>query len=45
MSCDLGTFTRDLKILKQYFKIEKIYAVDMFKGTTGIECIAKMIRL
>lgn len=45
MSCDLGTFTRDLKILKNYFKIEKVFAIDMFKGTTGVECIAKMTRI
>lgn len=44
MSCDLGTFTRDLKILKEYFTVEKLYVIDMFKGTTGTETIALLTR-
>lgn len=44
MSCDLGTFTRDLKILKDTFDVEEIYVIDMFKGTSGVECIGKMTR-
>lgn len=39
ISCDVGTFSRDLKILKEYYDIESIDFVDMFPRTFHIESV------
>ena len=45
MSCDHATLARDLYILKEYFKIDEIYIVDMFKGTIEVETVALLSKL
>ena len=42
ISCDVGTFSRDLKILKDYYNIESIDFVDMFPRTYHIETVASL---
>ncbi len=38
-SCDPMTLARDLKVLKDYFKIEEITPFDMFPNTYHVECV------
>ncbi len=45
ISCNPETLARDLAYLKKSFKIEKIQPVDMFPGTTHVECVALMSRI
>ncbi len=42
ISCDVGTFSRDLKILKDYYNIDSIDFVDMFPRTYHIETVASL---
>ena len=39
ISCDVGTFARDIAILKKLYKVEKISFVDMFPRTYHIETV------
>lgn len=45
VSCDCATLARDIKILQQkgYYP-EKITPVDMFPGTSHVECVARLCR-
>ena len=40
ISCNPATFARDLKILKETYTISPITLVDMFPGTSHVECVA-----
>ena len=40
ISCNPATFARDLKILKETYTISSITLVDMFPGTSHVECCA-----
>ncbi|MCX4364320.1 MAG: 23S rRNA (uracil(1939)-C(5))-methyltransferase RlmD [Bacilli bacterium] len=44
ISCNPLTLARDLKILKEFFSIEKINALDMFPNTHHVECICILNR-
>ena len=44
VSCEAKTLARDLKVLDNKYKIEKIALVDMFVGTYHIEVLTKLIR-
>lgn len=37
VSCDMHTLVRDLKLLKDKYKIEKLYTLDMFSYTYHVE--------
>lgn len=39
MSCNPFTLGRDLKELKEKYKIEKVYGLDMFSYTKHVECV------
>lgn len=39
VSCNPITLARDLKVLNEYYSLEKVYAMDMFSNTYHIECI------
>ena len=39
ISCDVGTLSRDLAILKKYYKVEKLAFVDMFPRTYHVETV------
>jgi len=39
VSCDPVTLSRDLNILKDYYKINKVYLLDMFSNTYHFETI------
>ena len=44
ISCDPMTLARDINILKDYYNIKKVYALDMFPNTFHVEtvCILKL---
>ncbi len=44
ISCNPLTLARDLKILKEFFSIEKLNALDMFPNTHHVECICILNR-
>ncbi|WP_100065023.1 23S rRNA (uracil(1939)-C(5))-methyltransferase RlmD [Miniphocaeibacter massiliensis] len=45
ISCNPGTFSRDLKYLKEYeFEIKEIELCDMFPNTMHVECVALIER-
>lgn len=44
ISCDPMTLARDLKILSGNYKIDKIYALDMFPNTYHVECVCVLNR-
>ena len=40
------TLSRDLKIFKNYgYQCEYVQPVDMFCQTTGLECVAKLVKI
>ncbi len=39
ISCNPETLSRDLAMLRRGYKVEKIQPVDMFPGTTHVECV------
>lgn len=44
VSCDPATLARDLKSLKQAYKLQTVQPLDMFPWTTHVECIALLQR-
>ena len=44
ISCDVGTFSRDINILKDFYHIKSIDFVDMFPRTYHIETVALLER-
>ena len=42
ISCDVGTFSRDIRILKRYYNIDSIDFVDMFPRTYHIETVCRL---
>lgn len=42
ISCDVGTFSRDINILKEFYDIDSIDFVDMFPRTFHIETVASL---
>ena len=44
VSCDPMTLARDLNILKDYYDINKVYALDMFPNTYHIESLMVLER-
>ena len=42
ISCDVGTFSRDINILKRYYNIDCIDFVDMFPRTYHIETVCRL---
>ena len=42
ISCDVGTFSRDINILKEFYDINSIDFVDMFPRTFHIETVASL---
>lgn len=46
VSCDPGTLARDIGILTEKgYKVEEIQPVDMFPGTSHVECVVLMSRV
>ena len=43
VSCDNATFSRDINLLKDTYKIDKINLIDMFPYTSHIEICAKLV--
>ena len=44
ISCDVGTFSRDIKILSDYYQVKSIDFVDMFPRTFHVETLALLER-
>ena len=45
VSCNSSTLARDLQYLDAHgYQTVKVQPVDMFPHTTGVECIAKLVR-
>lgn len=45
VSCNPSTLARDLKILKEAYKVDRITPVDMFPRTAHVECVVLMSRV
>jgi 23S rRNA (uracil1939-C5)-methyltransferase len=44
VSCNIATQARDLQLLNETFKVEKLQPVDMFPHTHHIECVALLTK-
>jgi len=44
VSCNPSTMSRDLKILKEFYDIERVQPVDMFPQTYHIEAVTRLVR-
>lgn len=44
ISCDVFTLARDLSVLKEFYKIKKIHALEMFPNTYHVECVCVLNR-
>ncbi len=44
VSCDIGTLSRDVNLLKDYYEIKEVQPVDMFPQTTHVETVVKLQR-
>ncbi|MFR8734732.1 MAG: hypothetical protein ACLVE5_14580 [Clostridium perfringens] len=44
MSCNPATQARDLKSLKEVYKVEKISVVNLFPNTAHVEAVVLMTR-
>lgn len=45
VSCDPITLSRDLKVLKTKYDVEKVYLLDMFSYTYHVECVCVLNKL
>jgi 23S rRNA (uracil1939-C5)-methyltransferase len=44
ISCDTATLSRDISLLKDFYKLEKLQPIDMFPQTSHVENVAKLTR-
>ena len=44
VSCNVATQARDINLLSEKYRVQKIQPVDMFPHTDHIECVAEMVR-
>lgn len=45
VSCNPATQARDLDLMRDVYRIEKIQPVDMFPQTHHVECVVKLVRI
>ncbi|NLX71548.1 MAG: 23S rRNA (uracil(1939)-C(5))-methyltransferase RlmD, partial [Clostridiales bacterium] len=45
VSCNVSTLARDLKVLKDYYRVEKVVPFDLFSQTAHVECVTLMSRV
>lgn len=43
VSCNVATQARDISLLSEKYKVEKIQPVDMFPHTHHIECVCLLV--
>ena len=44
ISCNPSTMARDIKLLKDSYKVESVQPVDLFPRTHHVECVVRMSR-
>ncbi len=45
VSCNPATLGKNLDVLCNYYKVERIVPIDMFPNTQHVECIVKLVRV
>ena len=45
VSCNPSTLAKNLNVLKEYYNIESIRAIDVFSNTEHVECIVYLVRM